>query len=159
MSDSMGLVSRYARFAGSLLINLFLAVFGTGALETMFGVLYHPNSIPLLLWKSVGMGLLFGVLLGGLMYKFFKPAAAKWVWILPAVWFCWRIFLFVSPELSFRYVWQQMSGTVCISESRAQGCGTTFFVFTLPLIRAIAYAAGAKAMMLLLKTQKAATDS
>jgi hypothetical protein len=147
------------RFCGSLVVNVFVALFGVAILQTAFGAILHPHSVQSALWKASGLSLVFALILGGLIYRFFKPATARWVWVVCTLWLLGRALLFLGAGFSFGYVWKQMSASICISTPAMPTCGANFFVFTIPFIRGIAYSAGALIVARFLKRGPVATPS
>jgi hypothetical protein len=134
-------------FAGGLVLNICIALFCTPVLEAGIGKMFHPHSLAGLLWKWWTLDLLCAAGLGFSISRLWRSGNAVWTWVLPVVWFAFR---FVPMALSGgnqsvlvgHNVWSQFSGNGCASGMQSLAC-RNFFLFTLPLIRGIAYSLGA----------------
>lgn len=83
--------------------------------------------------------------MGFMMFRSWRSATEKWVWILPALWFAFRALPYaalhshsvLSQDQGF---WFHFSGAACgadISNCR------DFYAFSVPLIRTLSYSAAA----------------
>jgi hypothetical protein len=143
MTSSANSSSTRFRFCTSLVLNSLVAIFGVAALSAPFGGIFHFHSISAILWRAWSLSVLFGLLAGFFVYRIFRPAAAKWIWVLPALWFGLRVLLFLGAGLSLKATWEAVSGNACGQPTAVLGCQLTFFVFTIPLLRCMSYAVGA----------------
>ena len=126
------------RFCGLLLLNLAVALFGTAILDTTVGKLIPTHSINAVLWKEWTLSIICAAFIGFGMWWRWRSRAVKWTWVLTSLWFALRFLPAIgSGDLLF-----QFSGTGCRDGIAALGC-RTFFVFTIPFIRGIAYSLGA----------------
>ncbi len=143
MTVSVKILRAHMAVCGSFVLNMLVAVFGVGAMGTAFGVLLHPHSIPMVLWRACTLGLVFGVILGFSIFKIFGARSAKWVWTVPALLFGARVFMLIGMNLGLSHTWRQMSGVTCAEGANIPNCGVNFFAFTIPLIRSLSYSTGA----------------
>jgi hypothetical protein len=143
MTSSSDSSSDHLRFCASLILNSLVAIFGVAALSAPFGGIFHFHSISAILVAAWSLSVLFGLLAGFFAYQIFRFAAAKWIWVLPALWFSLRVLLFLGAGLGFKTTWDTVSGNACAYLTAASGCQLTFFVFTIPFLRSASYAAGA----------------
>jgi hypothetical protein len=133
-------------FVGALVLNICIALLGTPLLEAGIGKMFHPHSFAALLWKWWALDFLCAAGLGFSISRLWRSKAAAWTWVLPVLWFALR---FVPAALSDgnqsvlvgHSVWSRFSGSDCISGLPSLGC-RTFFLFTLPLVRGVAYSVG-----------------
>jgi hypothetical protein len=89
-------------------------------------------------WKEIILSVVCAAFLGFFMWRTWRSAAAKWVWVLTALWFVFG-YLTIAGSAN---VWGRISGFS--SGSVLSGPDVrTFFAFTIPLIRAICYSIGA----------------
>jgi hypothetical protein len=121
-----------------LLLNLITAVFGTAIVESPFDHLYHPRTIGAVLFKADLLSGIFAFALGFIVFRRWKPVAAKWVGFWGACWFA----LGACLDITQGSVWSRMSGTACSEGLHAAHC-MKWFIFSLPAIRASFYSAGA----------------
>lgn len=131
---------RTLKFCGALLINLLVAVIGTAVLDTELRRVIPIHTVSAILWKEIVLSVLCAVFLGFFMWRTWRNAAAKWIWVVTALWFVFGYLMIArSPN-----VWGRFSGFGFGSGSVLSGPDvTTFFVFTIPLIRAVCYSIGA----------------
>ena len=113
---------RPLRFLGLLMINTVVAVIGTAILETAVWRVFPAHSAVGVLTKEWIISITFATSIGFGMWRTWRSSAAKWTWIVPALWFIFGLY----------------SDSV-FSASDRRG----FFTFTVPLIRAISYSLGA----------------
>ncbi len=132
------------RNIGLYLGHLLTAVFGTAILTIGLGKLFHPASIVGVIWKEWILDILLAGLLGILAYRISRSRLGLLVWILPAIWFGLRL-LFIVPVVHGSHgqlsLWYETSGQDCVHRITDYGCAN-FFVFTVPLLRSVAYAVG-----------------
>jgi len=135
------------RFGGTLILHTIVALLGTAVLETAIGQAFRPHSIAAVLWKEWTLSLLCAGFIGFFMWRTWRGSAAKWVWVLPGVWFGLWLVLALSASHSPSVLvggglWDQFSGAACDGGLRASGC-RNFLVFTIPFVRGVAYSIGA----------------
>lgn len=131
---------KVGRIVLGLLLNLLAVLIGTAILSSVLGRGYwHPHTIQSLLRVSYSYDIIAAGLLGFFIYRRFRTITAKWVWVIAVLWFLIRTFTLIG---SASPLWPQLSGSECIQGTRAIGC-TNWFLFTMPLVRAVAYSAGA----------------
>src|SRR5438094_2019628 len=138
---------RALKFFGLLAINLVVALIGTAILDTAFGKVFPARSLLVLLWKEWILNIACAAFFGFVMWRAWRSAAAKWMWVLPAMWFVLRFLPTLlgrgsQSVLASGSIWSQFSGADCETGIQALGC-RNFFVFTIPLIRGISYSVGA----------------
>jgi hypothetical protein len=130
------------KFGAILILNVCVAVLGTGALNAEIGGVIQPHTISGLLWKWWTLDLLGAALIGFLMWRTWKTEASKWTWILPAVWFGLRL-TFALLSRKQQSTWSQFSGVDCQNGWRpGSGC-VNFFAFTAPFVRGTSFSVGA----------------
>jgi hypothetical protein len=126
------------RLVGSLLINLTVAVIGTGILDTEVRQVIPTHTVAAGVWKEIILSIVCAAFVGFFMWRTWRSSAAKWIWILAALWF---VFGYLTIARSAN-PWGRLSGFS--SGSVLSGPDVrTFFVFTVPFIRAIFYSVGA----------------
>jgi hypothetical protein len=126
---------RYLKFVGSLLINLAAAVIGTAILDTEVRRLVPTHTVAAIVGKEMILSFVCAAFIGFFMWRTWRSSAAKWIWVLPALWF---VFGYLTIARSAN-VWGRLSGGSVLSAPDVR----TFFAFTVPFIRAISYSLGA----------------
>ena len=124
------------KFGGLVLINVTVAVVGTAVLETALRKMIPPHSISGLIWKECVLSITVAALIGFGMWRTWRDSSAKWTWVVPAAWFG------VGLIVAHGDVWGRLfpgSESVLVAPDMR-----SFFSFTVPLIRAISYSAGAQ---------------
>jgi hypothetical protein len=128
------------KFLGLLLVNIVVAVVGTGILDTAIGKTFHAHSLDAILWKEWGLSIACATVIGFGMWGKWRSHVAYWTWVLPALWFGVRFVLAIGRgPLLF-----QFSGEACVEGVRPIGC-INWFVFAIPFIRSVSYSLGAYA--------------
>ena|SRR6266404_2926846 len=144
---------RTLKFCGALLINLLVAVIGTAILDTGVRRVIPTHTVSALVWKEIIVSVVCAAFLGFFMWRTWRSAAAKWVWVLTALWFVFG-YLTIAGSAN---VWGRFSGFS--SGSVLSGPDVrTFFAFTIPLIRAICYSIGAYISALVYHTRVSLPD-
>ena len=145
--DSRTLPARF-KFISFVVANVVIALLGTAISATAVGKLIRAHSLSGVLWKEWALSLVCAFFLGFAVRRLWNTSAAKWTWILPSLWFLFRLVpvLLSSGNQSVlahkNGIWFQLSGLGCEFGMRALDC-LNFFVFTIPFIRAVAYSLGA----------------
>jgi len=129
---------RGLKFGGLLLVNLALAVIGTAILETAVWRVISSHSVAAVVWKEFTFSIVCAAFIGFGMWRTWRNSAAKWTWILPAVWFALG-YLTIAGHGD---VWGRLFGFGSGSVLGAPDV-RSFFLFTVPLVRAISYSVGA----------------
>src|ERR1043166_8973998 len=80
-------MKRVLRFVGFLVINVVIAVIGTAVADTELRRLIPPYSITAVVWKETVLSIVFAAFIGFIVWRRWPNSAAKWTWVLPAVWF------------------------------------------------------------------------
>jgi hypothetical protein len=133
---------RALRFLGLLVIHTVVAIIGTAIAEGEIWKLVPVHSVVGVLWKDCVFGTTLATLIGFAMWRTWRTSAAKWVWVLPAVWFAFG-FLITHGD-----VWGGLFG-IGSRSVLATADTTSFFAFTAPFLRASCYSAGASVSSLL----------
>ena len=127
--------------------HLLVAVIGTAMITRSFGKLLHPRSVGGVIAGEWAMSIVCAAVIGLLMYRMWRWRPAIWVWIIPAVWLALGTFM-IWPSAHRQSVlgpggglWYEINGSACVNGIRDRGC-RTFFGFTIPFIRAVAYSIG-----------------
>ena len=126
---------RALRFFGLMLLNVLVAVVGTAVLDTPISRTIPPHTILAVFWKETTLSLICATLIGFGMWRTWRSQAAKWTWVLPLFWFAFGL-LAVAGHGVMGPLWVRSGGDVA-AQMRS------FFAFTIPLIRAVAYSVGA----------------
>jgi hypothetical protein len=143
----------YLKFVGSLLINLAAAVIGTVILDAEVRKLIPTYTVAGVIWKEIILSIVCAAFIGFFMWRTWRSSAAKWIWVLAAPWF---VFGYLTIARSAN-VWGRLSGLSSESVLSAPDV-RTFFAFTIPLIRAIAYSLGAYISSLVYHTRVESSD-
>jgi hypothetical protein len=129
---------RYLKFLGSLLINVAAAVIGTAILDTEVRRLIPTHTVAAIVWKEIILSVVCAAFIGFFMWRTWRSSAAKWIWVLAALWF---VFGYLAVARTGN-VWGRLSGFSSGSVLSAPDA-RTFFTFTVPFIRAVSYSLGA----------------
>jgi len=129
---------RSLKFCGLLLINLVIAVVGPAILDTAVRRMIPTYTVTAIVWKEIFLSVVCAAFIGFFMWRTWRSSAAKWTWILAALWFVFGYLSIAGNE----NVWGRLSGFSSGSVLTAPDV-RTFFAFTVPLIRAISYSVGA----------------
>lgn len=116
---------RTLRFVGFLIVHTVIALIGTAIVEHVIWRLVPAHSVVGILWKECILSATCAALIGFGVWKIWPNSAAKWVWVLPALWFSFH------------------SRTVLVAPP-------SFFVITVPFVRAASYSTGAYISSLLI---------
>ena len=129
---------RALKFAGLLLVNLAVAVIGTAILDSALWRVIPSHSAPAIVWKEFIFSIVCAAFIGFGMWRTWRNSAAKWTWILPAVWFAFGYLTIAGHGEVWGRLSRFGSGSVLgAPEVRS------FFLFTVPLVRAVSYSFGA----------------
>ena len=66
--------------AGSVVINLVIAMFGTAVIENPFSSLIKVHTLLGIFQRAYALNAICGCLLGYFVYRRWQPTAAKWLW-------------------------------------------------------------------------------
>jgi len=132
------------KFGGLLLVNLVVAVIGTAILDTALVRMISSHSVAAIVWKEFIFSIVCAGFIGFGMWRTWRNSAAKWAWVLPAVWFAFG-YLTVAGHGD---VWGRLSGFGSESVMSAPDV-RSFVLFTVPLVRAVSYSVGAHLSSLL----------
>ena len=124
------------RFFGLLLLIVIVAVVGTAILDTGMGRAIPSHTIVAVFCKEMALSVVCATLIGFGMWRTWRSEAAKWTWVVPLLWFAFGL-LFVTGH----GIWGPFSVSSAINVGAAEM--RSFFLFTIPLIRALAYSVGA----------------
>jgi len=146
-------ILRTLKFSGTLLINLLVAVIGTAIIDTEVRRAFPTHTVSAIVWKEIILSVVCAAFIGFFMWRTWRSAAAKWVWVLPALWFfVGYLTISGSPNVWGR-LWGFSSGSVLAAPD-----ARTFVAFTVPLIRAISYSVGASISSLIYRPTVAPSD-
>lgn len=127
-----------------MLVNLVVAVIGTAMLDTGISKVIPSHSIAMVVRKEFILSIICAGLIGFGMWRTWRNLAAKWTWVLPAVWFAFGYLIVAGHGDAFG----RLSGTGSVSVLSAPDV-RSFFSFTVPLVRAVSYSVGAYVSSLL----------
>ena len=125
---------RVLRFLGLLLVHTVVAMIGSAIAEHAIWKMVPVHSVLGVLWKECVFSIICATSIGFGMWRVLRTPAAKWVWVLPAVWFA---FGFLARHGD---VWGGLFGQRSVL---ATPDTKSFFAYTVPLVRAIFYSVGA----------------
>jgi uncharacterized membrane protein len=125
------------RFLALLLLHLVVAVIGTAALDTVLrrAIPIPPHTRTAVLWKEVALSVICAFLIGFGVWQRWRSEPAKWTWVIPCLWFAFGLLAVAGHG-----IWGPLSvssANIGAPEMRS------FSAFTVPLIRAASYSAGA----------------
>jgi hypothetical protein len=129
---------RSLKFCGFLLIDLAVAVIATAILDSAVQRMIPSHSVATIVTKEIILSVVCAALIGFGMWRTWRNSAAKWTWIPAAVWFAFG-YLTIAWSTD---VWGRLSGFGSGSVLGAPDV-RSFFLFTVPLIRASFYSLGA----------------
>jgi hypothetical protein len=136
---------RALKFCCALLLNFLFAVVGTAMLDTELRRAIPPYTITAIVWKEITLSVLcatfLGFSVGSLEWRGWRNTAAKWVWVLAVLWFVFG-YLKITGNTNHFGPFNPLSSGSVLSGPDARTM-TTFFAFTIPLIRAICYSVAA----------------
>ncbi len=133
-------IAKIGRLTLALLLNILAVWIGTAIVSSALGRhLWHPWSIQALLRVSYSYDIAASLILGFVVYRYFKSETAKWIWVIFSALFLFRVSMLLGSSSS---LWAQMSGQGCVNGMRDPGC-MNWFLFTMHFVRGVAYSAGA----------------
>jgi hypothetical protein len=139
--------ARLARGVGWFFAHTLAALIGTAILSTPISRMSRPASVAGILWKELFISVICACLIGFLMYRTQKSKVGIWVWILPTAWFALHILSLLMSAHSQSALtqnsglWREIWGFDCIERLTQPRC-RSFFLFTVPFIRSVAYSLG-----------------
>jgi hypothetical protein len=132
--------------AGSVVINLVIAMFGTAVIENPFSSLIKVHTLLGIFQRAYALNAICGCLLGYFVYRRWQPTAAKWLWTVGVGWIALRAILLLPAEhtsvlfpAEHKSIWSALSGSGCTD---AASC-TNALVLTVLALRIATYSAGA----------------
>jgi len=135
---------RALKFAGSLAINLVIAVVASAIADAELGQLIRPHSMAALVWKECALSIAFAAFIGFGVWLKWPNSAARWTWVIPAVWFSVGLVATAGGRSSvFGPLFMSSSRSVLVKPEIGKPEIRSFFAFTIPLIRGISYSVGA----------------
>jgi len=144
---------RILKFCGALIINLFVALIGTAILDTEVRRAIPTHTVSAIVWKEIILSIVCAAFLGFFMWRTWRSSAAKWIWILAALWFVFGYLTIATSSNVFGRLSGFSSGSVLSAPDVR-----SFFGFTVPLIRAIFYSIGAYISSLVYHAKVSLTD-
>ena len=140
------------KFGALLLVNLVVAIIGTAILDTALRRVIPPHTIAATVWKELTLSIVCAAFVGFGMWRTWRNSASKWTWVLPVVWFAFG-YLTIAGHGD---VWGRLPGFGSGSVLSAPNI-RSFFLFTVPLVRAVSYSVGAYLSSLLYPAPLAST--
>jgi|SRR5581483_2809112 len=134
-------MARALKFGGLLVINVVIAVIGTAVADTTFHRLIPSHSIAAVVWKECVLSILFALFIGFVVWRRWPNSAAKWTWVIPAVWFSVGLIAVTGRGNVFGQLFGFGAGSVLAAPDARSV--RSFFLFTVPLIRSVFYSIGA----------------
>src|SRR5450432_1122139 len=133
---------RALRFLGLLVVHTVVAIIGTAIAEGAIWKLVPTHSVLGVVWKDCVFGTTLATLIGFAMWRTWRASAAKWVWVVPAIWFAFG-FLIRHGDVWGGLFGIGSGGVLVVPDTRS------FFAFTAPFLRASFYSVGASVSSLL----------
>ena len=136
------------KFSGLLTVHIVVALFGTAILESSLHRI-HATSIGTVLLQAwiFSAAVAFG--LGFSIQRLWPNTAAKWTWVLPALWFGFGTLIAARHGAVF----DQTTGRACGNGLADPFC-RGWFLFTIPFLRTGCYSAGSYVQSILGSTQR-----
>jgi|SRR5579864_139473 len=131
------------RNLGMFVLETLFAVIGPAVVESPFDKIFRLHQGTTIVLRTWGFSIVCATLTAFFLYKSWRNATAKWVWILPGIWFALGVFAFrtsYSQSVLRDTSWAHFSGMTC-SNLDLKAC-RDFFAFTIPFIRAVSYSCG-----------------
>jgi len=136
--------SRPLRAAGIFILDLLGAVLVPAILESTIWRILPVHTALGIVVKQWCFDVTVAAFMGFMMYRSWRSATSKWAWILPALWFAFRALPYAAHEQGVLSAsggfWAHFSGASCAAQM--SNC-PDFLVFSVPLIRSVAYSASA----------------
>lgn len=129
---------RALKFGGLLLVNLAVALIGTATLYAGLWRVIPSHSAAAIVWKEFIFSMVCATVIGFGMWRTWRSSAANWIWIPSAVWFAIG-YLTIAGHGD---AWGRFSGLGSTSVLSTPDV-RSFFLFTVPLVRAVSYSVGA----------------
>jgi hypothetical protein len=135
------------RVGGIFLVNLLIAVVGTAIIDTAGGDLRHARLTirTLALTEDLlSAAAVFG--LGYFVYRRWKPASSRWVWLAGLGWFAWGALLTLDGKHGTVLLEASPNVSVLdfnINDLYSRGSLENWTGYMLPLLRTIFYSTGA----------------
>jgi hypothetical protein len=124
---------RVLRFLGLLVVHTVVAIIGCAIAEGAIWKIVPAHTVVGVLWKECVFSTICATSIGFCMWRALRTPAAKWVWVIPAVWFAFGF-------LTRHDVWGGLLGQRSLLATPDY---KSFYAVTVPLFRAIFYSVGA----------------
>jgi len=129
---------RSVKFCRALLINLAVAVISTAIVDTAVRGVIPTHTVTAMVCNEIILSVICATFVGFFMWRTWRSSAAKWIWVLAALWFVFGYLTIANKSNVFERLSGFTSGSVLSAPDVR-----TFFAFTVPLIRATFYSTGA----------------
>jgi hypothetical protein len=129
---------RSLKFLAALLANLVVAVIGTAILDTELRRVVPIHTVSGIVREEIILSVICAAFIGFFMWRTWRSSAATWIWIPAALWLVFG-YLTIAGSVN---VWGRLSGFSSESVPSAPDV-RTFYLFTVPPIRACFYSVGA----------------
>lgn len=133
------------RNAGMFLLHTLLAVLGAAVVESSLDKFIHVHTGADIVLRALGFSVVLPAVIAFFIPDRLRSRAAKWVWVLPVLFFSLGLATFSSIHTSGvlgETAWARFSGRTCGITLQREPC-QYFVIFTIPLVRSVSYAAGA----------------
>lgn len=133
------------RTAGLFSLHSILALLGPAFIESVINKFVRASSATEIVMRAWIVGILCAFLTALFMATALRSRTALWVWILPLCWFAVGVLGASSgygQGVLRGSLTAHFSGLSCATTLDQKAC-RDFFAFTIPLVRSIAYSAGA----------------
>ncbi|SRR6266496_4429848 len=155
--DAKGILRSF----GIFLLNSLFALLGPTIVENAFDRVIRFQSGSDMILRSWIFSILCAALTAFFLYRAYRNNTAKWVWILPTLWFVLAVFALgrsYGHSVFGETLWAHISGISCGNALDRKAC-RDFFAFTIPGVRAISYSAGALISSQIYKRSMAPTSN
>ena len=136
------------------LASLAFALSAPVPVDHLLSVVYHLHSVTAVTRREWAVSIFIPGIAGFIAAKKWNNRAAMWIWVFPFLIFAVRLVSIASSVPGISATLAHFSGAECIYGVRSSGC-RDFLVFTIALVRTLAFSAGAG---LFFRSGKTTTD-
>lgn len=126
------------------LLHTLLAVLGAAVVESSLDRFIHVRTGPGVILHALGFSIVSPALIAFFIFDGLRSNVAKWIWVLPALFFAFAVLIFNGAHTSSllgETMWARFSGRTCGVTFQREPC-LYFFLFTIPFVRSVSYATG-----------------
>lgn len=131
---------------GFTVVSAAIAQWGGASLEFLLRAIarwaFPHAALRTLVLRDCGFALLAGAVVSLSVQRYWRTKSAQWTWVVFAVWFAYGAvsyaLLLSQSVMSTREFWPHLLGYNCALRGGPAAC-YDFFIFTVPLLRGVAY--------------------